>query len=294
MRETRPHVFLIGETRLDTKGLVAFLDHVKARDWEPPPCSDVELLPMIEGKLCYNAFIPGNNLNVTRVRDDHEEYLANILKQRHGSVLEHSTANFIFCDVSRVFTHELVRHRVGVAISQESLRYVLLDDIGFATPVDLLPEGTPAHLLATWNQAFFLSVVEAEEKVRELTHIAAEAEWWSRNPGAARASQPQSDEAWLAYWQGLPFEAKKKYTSAIRRAAPMGLSTNIGWSANMRTLRHVLELRTDRSAEMEIRMVFSEVGRIALKRWPALFQDFKVLPDTHGGPDIYRPTYSRI
>ena len=34
-------------------------------------------------------------------------------------------------NVSRVFTHELVRHRAGSAFSQESLRYVRLTDIGF-------------------------------------------------------------------------------------------------------------------------------------------------------------------
>ena len=71
----------------------------------------------------------GLNKNVSKVRTDHDEYLRNILKQRHGSVLEHVTYSFVFHNVIRVLTHELVRHRPGVAISQESMRFVRLDDI---------------------------------------------------------------------------------------------------------------------------------------------------------------------
>ena len=37
-------------------------------------------------------------------------------------------------NVSRVATHELVRHRAGVAVSQESLRFVRLDDLPFWFP----------------------------------------------------------------------------------------------------------------------------------------------------------------
>ena len=77
------------------------------------------------------------NPNVTRVRDRNDEYITNILKVKHGSVIEHPMMSFIFADVSRVFTHELVRHRAGVAISQESLRFVRLTDIGMWLPIEL-------------------------------------------------------------------------------------------------------------------------------------------------------------
>ena len=54
-------------------------------------------------------------------------------------MLEHASYTFAFRDVSRVFTHELVRHRAGSAFSQESLRYVRLADIGFRVPPALEP-----------------------------------------------------------------------------------------------------------------------------------------------------------
>ena len=72
------------------------------------------------------------------------------------------------------------------------------------------------------------------------------------------------------------FDRKKKITSAMRRIAPIGLATNIGWSTNFRNLRHVIEMRTSPWAEEEIRLVFGQVAEIALKRWGNLFSDYNM------------------
>lgn len=74
----------------------------------------------------------------------------------------------------------------------------------------------------------------------------------------------------------MSFGEKKLVTSALRRIAPIGLSTNIGWSANFRTIRHVLEQRTDPSAEEEIKLVFGMVGAIVNTRYMAIFGDYDV------------------
>jgi len=73
----------------------------------------------------------------------------------------------------------------------------------------------------------------------------------------------------------VPFHVKKEVTSALRRLAPIGLSTDIIWTANVRTLRHVIEMRTASGAEEELRVVFDEVARIACEEAPNLFQDFE-------------------
>src|SRR5271165_5797005 len=49
-------------------------------------------------------------------------------------MIEHVSFTFVLHNVSRVFTHEIVRHRPGTAISQESLRYVRLDELPFWFP----------------------------------------------------------------------------------------------------------------------------------------------------------------
>ena len=75
------------------------------------------------------------------------------------------------------------------------------------------------------------------------------------------------------------FAKKKKLTSRMRRLAPLGLLTNIGWSANLRSLRYIVPLRTHKSAEEEIRMVFAEVGRVCKEKYPNIFFDMEWYPD---------------
>jgi thymidylate synthase (FAD) len=87
----------------------------------------------------------------------------------------------------------------------------------------------------------------------------------------------------------VPFEVKKEVTSALRRLAPIGLSTDIIWTANVRTLRHVIEMRTAPGAEEELRLVFRQVGAVMRAEAPALFQDF--VEDTDGA---WVPAYRKV
>jgi thymidylate synthase (FAD) len=247
MRETTPRVFLIARPALDLDGLRGYLDAAGGAAWldrrlagEGGALNPGETLAEFAGRACYRSWEPGLNPNVTRVRTDVREYLGNVLASGHGSVLEHASYTFAFRDVSRVFTHELVRHRAGSAFSQESLRYVRLTDLGFRIPPALEPIRE--------------QVVSIVEQLEELQVSAA------RELGV-------DDE-------GVPFAVKKEVTSALRRLAPLGLSTDIVWTANVRTLRHVIALRTAPGAEEELRLVFDRVAELALAEAPALFQDF--------------------
>ena len=89
--------------------------------------TDGERLAEFAGRLCYmsQANPAGRN---TR------DYLENIKKQGHGSVLEHANYTVLLEGVSRSLTHELVRHRAGFAYSQLSQRYVDESDAAFVVP----------------------------------------------------------------------------------------------------------------------------------------------------------------
>ncbi len=244
MELVKPKVFLIGETRIVEDGLQAFLEHVGAPAWETDAGSDAEKLCEAYGRLCYRSFEPGMNPNVSRVRKGNAPYLGNILESGHGSVLEHAQLNFILSDVSRVLTHELVRHRAGTAISQESLRYVRLDKLSAFVPTHINEHEEGMEI--------FVKTFEQLEQVQRTL-----AEIYSID-----------DEK--------KFEVKKKLTSAFRRVAPIGLATTIGWSCNFRALRHVLETRTHPSAEEEIRLVFSMVYDLVKDRYPNLLGDYEI------------------
>src|SRR5688500_20315639 len=79
--------------------------------------TDGERLAEFAGRLCYMS---QKNPAKRATRD----YLENIKKQGHGSVLEHANYSLLLEGVSRSLTHELVRHRAGFAYSQLSQRYV--------------------------------------------------------------------------------------------------------------------------------------------------------------------------
>ena len=86
--------------------------------------TDGERLAEFAGRLCYMS---QKNPATRSTRD----YLENIKKQGHGSVLEHANYSLLLEGVSRSLTHELVRHRAGFAYSQLSQRYVDETDASF-------------------------------------------------------------------------------------------------------------------------------------------------------------------
>lgn len=244
MHRVTPKVFLIGESVILPGGMQDYLDHI-GTSWEPPLTihrpSDSEILVEFMGRLCYRSWEPGMNKNVTKIRSDSIEYIQNIIKQRHGSVLEHPVAHLVFADVSRVFTHELVRHRAGMAFSQESLRYVRLEDLGLWLPPEI---ETDPEIVKIFEETF--------KDLGQLQIVLAEK--------LGLDSKKMSE--------------KKKLTSAMRRVAPIGLATTIGVTANMRALRHIVAMRTSKGAEAEIRLVVDDLMDICRRKWPAFFADF--------------------
>lgn len=251
MTEIEPRVHLLAETRLlpgtavinwlDSLGGAKVLNHLSGHD--------AEKLIELAGRRCYKSFAPGLNPNVRSVRTDSQDYHANILSSGHGSVLEHATCTWAIEGVSRVFTHELVRNRAGNAFSQESLRYVRLTELGFWLPPEIAEHPEAA---AVFREA----VAGLEAYQQKLTALFF---------GPAT--------------QHMPFDEKKKLTSAFRRIAPEGLATGIVLTTNFRSLRWLIEQRTGPAAEAEMRLVIGKIAEVARARWHHVFGDFSVDPD---------------
>ena len=211
--------------------------------------ADGEILCSMYAKMCYASLVVGKNENISRTRAIYENILGTIASG-HGSVFEHCTLNFVVRDCSRVFTHELVRHRAGTAFSQTSGRYVRTDEIYFVhDPIlddckDLIEAGLE-----------YLEKLHAEIEARK---------------GLDKIKD---------------FDTKKKITSALRRILPNGQANEIGFSINLRALRHVIELRTGRHAEWEIRLIFNQVFDLVNAAYPAMFAD-AVIVEVEGLKEI--------
>lgn len=242
-----PKVFLVGYTTVDPDGLGDYLmasgNTAFAEVFRAAIEAGVhhgEALCSFYAKLCYAALGVGENLNVTKVRDIPDNVKA-CLSQGHGSVFEHCQLNFVVRDCSRVFTHELVRHRVGTAFSQTSGRYVRRDRLDIVTDPILADSGV-------------LTLVE-QECIRVTLEVAMQ-------KASERIDAMECD-----------FTKKKKLTSAVRRFLPNGQANEIGLSVNLRALRHLVMMRTARGAEREIRLVFAEVYRLVKAKFPLIFCD---------------------
>ena len=196
MHRVEPEVHLLAYTQIDRDGLEDYLNSIGAVGWDTDAESDLEELIEVMGRGCYRSFGTELNANLTKVREGNKPYIENIIRVNHGSVLEHGFISFIFHNVSRVFTHELVRHRVGVAISQESLRFVRLDDLGLWIPSCYANNDAAV-------QRFKVVWREAEQAYNFLL----------------------SEDVLGFNIDKAPFHVKKEYTSAARRVAPIGLST---------------------------------------------------------------------
>lgn len=273
----KPRVIFVAETKVNEAGLKDLLNAVGAPDWTTNAASDADLLTEVAGRLCYKSFEVGLNPNITKVREGNGVYLENVLSQKHGSVFEHAHVTFAFMNVSRILTHEQVRHRHN-NYSQESLRYVRFDNIGMYMPdafdwefLDKIPQ----HVSESWRQAVDEGdtastwAQEMEKSLKEgFMGIASFAEHWISS---------QAEKLFLNHPK-VPFHIKKAVTSALRRAAPAGMTTNILVTGNHRAWRYEIEARTSDGAEEEIRKVFKDVALFMEERYPATYQDMTVLP----------------
>jgi thymidylate synthase (FAD) len=214
-------------------------------DREENGSADSESLIEFAGRKCYRSYGVGLNPNIKKVREHQDEYLNNLIRSGHGSVLEHANYTLVLHNVSRVLTHELVRHRAGTAYSQESLRYVRLTEIPM------------------WLPEWVKEDPDAMTKVVELVEQMEEFQAW----GA---------EHWGLDSPGTEFRTKKEVTSFMRRLAPEGLATSVVMTANVRAIRHIIEMRTAKGAEEEIREVAGKIGKLMAWEAPQLFGDYLV------------------
>ena len=91
----------------------------------------IEELIEVSGRVCYMSFGPDQSPRPNR------DYVANLLRMRHESVLEHASWTLLLTGVSRAFTHQLVRHRAGFSYSQLSQQYHDERDATFVEPSSL-------------------------------------------------------------------------------------------------------------------------------------------------------------
>ncbi|MDA8430109.1 MAG: FAD-dependent thymidylate synthase [Geobacteraceae bacterium] len=97
----------------------------------------------LAARLCYSP------ISISELRDkletaDIERFLDKIMSLGHHSVLEHVSFTFAIEGISRVTTHQLVRHRIA-SFSQQSQRYVSHKEYFTSIMPDTIAENVEAR-----------------------------------------------------------------------------------------------------------------------------------------------------
>ena len=171
----------------------------------------------IAARNCYKSEDNNENWDTEKTNT----FVAGVIRRGHHSVLEHEslTARFI---CNRGVTHELVRHRIGVAYSQESTRYCNYGKEKFG---------------------------------KEITVIRPH--WWvAEHP----LSDEEESAQWT--WEQHMIHCEQAYFKLLnlglkpqdaRGVLPIDLKTEIVVTMNMRAWRHFFYLRTAKAAHPQIR-----------------------------------------
>lgn len=240
-----PETYFVGATAANFDELRRYLEDTDQMEfWDAmgsaqmEGLSDGEILISYYAKLCYAALTTKKNENISKVRNIHDN-LIGVIASGHGSCWEHCYLNFTVTNCSRVFTHELVRHRTGTSFSQTSGRYVRADRLDLVIDPILDPIN--------------VEITDLQEDLED---------WYAAAVERMGLNDPQ-----------MPFDKKKKITSALRRLLPNGQANEIGFGVNLRSLRNLIVLRTSRHAEWEIRLIFNQIADLVRTKYPTLFED---------------------
>src|SRR3954451_1193355 len=105
-------------------------------------------------RTCYSALAPDDIFDrTTDGRIDvakMQKLISGVIESGHGSTIEHVVFTFGISGVSRTLSHQLVRHRAGVAFDQQSQRYVKFK--GAATMLPATIEDGDPELRARYEE----------------------------------------------------------------------------------------------------------------------------------------------
>lgn len=194
------------------------------------------LLIATAGRTCYSKDDPDSIF----WRMSNEDAIK-LLPKLHGSCFEHVAVTFAIEGISRVTSHQLVRHRIA-SFSQQSQRYV---DVHKTWDNVVIPDSVQ-------------DVIDAED---ELTDCIDQEPMLKAIKVYEHALQCLIDE----------LDKHKIPSEDIRYFIPQGTKTNLVVTMNVRELMHFLGLRCCTRAQWEIRQVADSMLQICRAIDPELF-----------------------
>lgn len=211
-----------------------------------------EKLIAASAKLCY-SHVGAENIMDGLDEQRTESFLNMLMDLGHESPTEHVSFTFAVEGVSRVLTHQLVRHRIGCSYSQQSQRYVKLEQFEYIIPHEIEKNKAAKEL--------FIKAMEEDQKTYDrLTELLYE-EHYNRLIGEGK-SEKQAKSA-----------AEKSAIEDARYVFPNACETKIVFTMSARALMNFFRERCCQRAQWEIRELAEEMLRQLKQIAPTLFKN---------------------
>ena len=202
-------------------------------------------------KLCYSP-VGVEQITEELTPEVVDRFLDMLMSFGHQSPIEHVSFTFAIEGVSRVLTHQLVRHRIA-SFSQQSQRYVKLEQFEYITP--------PAIASNPEALAIYIDAMEADQLAYEgiVSHLEAD------HKSAYEADGIPQDKARKM--------AEKRAIEDARFVFPNACETKIAVTMNARVLRHFFDHRCCNRAQWEIQELADAMLIEAKKVAPLIFKN---------------------
>lgn len=210
-----------------------------------------ERLVAAAAKLCYSKSGAADLLDHLD-EDAVAGFLTKLMALGHDSPLEHMSFTFAVDGVSRVLTHQLVRHRMA-SYSQQSQRYVKLDQFEYVIP--------PAIQAVPAAKALFIQAMEADQKA------------YDQLVGILEKDLYESLIATGLSEKKARAQAEKTAIEDARYVFPNACETKIVLTMNARGLINFFEHRCCERAQWEIRQLAAEMLKLVRGAAPLVFNE---------------------
>ena len=212
---------------------------------------DPEKTVAAAAKLCY-SHSGATELDQDLTDNEIEKFLTILMNMGHYSPIEHATFTFAIEGVSRVLTHQLVRHRVA-SFSQQSQRYVSENNFDYIIPPNISQSQKANEIFMETMDNLQSSYCKLRELIQEDTTKRLIKEGMSEKKATSAAEKIANEDA--------------------RFVLPNACETKIVVSMNARELRHFFNQRCCERAQWEIRELAYQMLKLVKGVAPILFKN---------------------
>ena len=200
-------------------------------------------------KLCYSQTGAKDIMNGLDEGTTYR-FIDKLMDLGHASPLEHINFTFAVEGVSRVLTHQLVRHRIA-SYSQQSQRYVRLDQFEYIVP--------PAIKKNADASALFIKAMQEDQKTYDELVAILEASYMKENLGKGHSEKKAKALA------------EKLAIEDARFVFPNACETKIVITMNARSLINFFHHRCCNRAQWEIREMADVMLKLVQSVAPSIF-----------------------